>query len=627
MSSHTQKLTSDRFDVVRFRAGAMLAACLCLALCCACPVGGAGADESRADVVVLDATHEYTLEPGGDTLFRCVEKKKVCSVFGFNRLAGETFIPYAEGLQELKIVRCATTMVDGKVVPSPENAFNVITPEAAYSYPGFRNLREMVVTHTGLEVGAVTDLEYTVRTKKEFWPFLHGVETLGGEQPVRKMVVVVRVPVGAVLNFACSDAAVKPEVSRLKTGTEYRWTLVDIPATPKEKGVPDPSSGLRSLYFSTSGTGWPGVLDRSGSPPLAVEEARAALGGTVPLDRGWPALSAVLNSVSKGTKLSGVSWSDAGAGVASPAAVYARGYGHALERAGLLAALLRSAGFADASVAALVPDVAGLERVLAPAALRQAWVGVSVDGEAVFLSPDGRAEAPESPMFSGLKLVGSPAQGAPRASVRRSYYLSLRVKDIDGTKCRVSGDIRVPSGGFQLAKAMQDSQKEAKAVLDAIFEGCGFDKADVRVRGASPHALAFAFDADASSFLTSMDGAVWLAAPIPPFISRLKDTLALPVRSAPLAAGLPAESETFLEITLPDGWKTLASPGDAIVESGGGAATRALQTDGNTVRLTDRLVWKNGGVVAPEEYAAFRDWVAEMVRPSRNRFIFKSVKP
>jgi len=63
-------------------------------------------------------------------------------------------------------------MADGKKVETPSNAFNEILPSFAAGAPAFNGLRDMVITHTGLERGAVINLDYTLHTAKDNTPAL-----------------------------------------------------------------------------------------------------------------------------------------------------------------------------------------------------------------------------------------------------------------------------------------------------------------------------------------------------------------------------------------------------------------------------------------------------------------------
>ena len=81
-----------------------------------------------------------------------------------NSLYGETFIVYDPAYQQLKINESYTRQVDGTIVTTPANAFVEVLPSAAANAPAYNGLKEMVVVHTGLELGATIYLDYTVTT-------------------------------------------------------------------------------------------------------------------------------------------------------------------------------------------------------------------------------------------------------------------------------------------------------------------------------------------------------------------------------------------------------------------------------------------------------------------------------
>ena len=85
-------------------------------------------------------------------------------------------------------------MADGTLVPSPENAFNEILPRFVSRAPAYAYLRQMVVSHTGLERGCIIDLKYHIDTDAKFLPWLMGEEIFGTKSPIKKMTVTVNVP-------------------------------------------------------------------------------------------------------------------------------------------------------------------------------------------------------------------------------------------------------------------------------------------------------------------------------------------------------------------------------------------------------------------------------------------------
>ena len=89
-----------------------------------------------------------------------------------NGLYGESFIVYNPAYQELKIHESYTRQKDGKIVKTPENAFVEVLPAAAADAPAYNGLKEMVVVHTGLELGATICLDYSVITRPGYLPGL-----------------------------------------------------------------------------------------------------------------------------------------------------------------------------------------------------------------------------------------------------------------------------------------------------------------------------------------------------------------------------------------------------------------------------------------------------------------------
>ena len=124
--------------------------------------------------VSLHATNEaeykkikknYTINEDGSYSLRVYKEIKLLTHKAFNNLYGESFIIYNPKTQSVKINDSYTTQADGTVIKTPSNAFNEVLPFSAANAPAFNHLKELVVTHTGLELGATIYLDYTLTTK------------------------------------------------------------------------------------------------------------------------------------------------------------------------------------------------------------------------------------------------------------------------------------------------------------------------------------------------------------------------------------------------------------------------------------------------------------------------------
>ena len=119
-----------------------------------------------------------------------------------NGLYGESFIVYNPAYQELKIHESYTRQKDGKIVKTPENAFVEVLPAAAADAPAYNGLKEMVVVHTGLELGATICLDYSVITRPGYLPGLDVYVPVEELSPVKEYICSVSVPEGKPLNYA-----------------------------------------------------------------------------------------------------------------------------------------------------------------------------------------------------------------------------------------------------------------------------------------------------------------------------------------------------------------------------------------------------------------------------------------
>ena len=174
--------------------------------------------------------NEYTINKDGSYTLTCEQKIKYLTYYAFHRLYGETFIIYNPEIQTLKINRSQTTMADGKIVVAPENTFNEVLPSWAANSGLYNHYKEMVVTHVGLEIGAISDLSYTIETKSATLGQFQVFEPLRFASPVERLEIIFNVPKG--MNFAVNERSQR----NLATTTEnekfiiYTYRFSDVPA-------------------------------------------------------------------------------------------------------------------------------------------------------------------------------------------------------------------------------------------------------------------------------------------------------------------------------------------------------------------------------------------------------------
>jgi len=211
------------------------------------------AQEERFDAAYRSIVKEYTLNADGSTDFRYAKVQQLLTYRAFQNLYGETFVVYHPEYQKLKINECYTVMAGGKKIPTPENAFNEVLPGAAAGAPAYQPLREMVITHTGLEKNAVIHLDYSIHTAPGVYPALMGNELLAETEPVNSLEIRVRIPAGEKLHYLLFNSTLNPVETTEGNFRVFTWKMTDITAILPEEMQPGINERYPRLIFSTSG--------------------------------------------------------------------------------------------------------------------------------------------------------------------------------------------------------------------------------------------------------------------------------------------------------------------------------------------------------------------------------------
>lgn len=190
----------------------------------------------------IKITKDYTFQPDGSYQIRYYKQLKINTHIAFNNLYGETFIIYNPKYQTVKINSSYTRQADGTIIKTPENAFNEVLPSNAADAPAYNHLRELVITHTGLEIGATIFLDYTLETKAGYLPDGIMPETddiLEELSPVKEYTINIDVPASYPLNYILTASQVKPKITEKGNMKQYSWQFKNIPAAANESKIPD----------------------------------------------------------------------------------------------------------------------------------------------------------------------------------------------------------------------------------------------------------------------------------------------------------------------------------------------------------------------------------------------------
>lgn len=180
----------------------------------------------------------WTLETDGSQEFRHSLELTLFTHTAMNSTYGESFILYNPNFQEVKIHHSYTRQVDGTRIDTPDNAFVEVLPGFAADAPAYNQLKELVVVHTGLELGATIYLDYSIHTKAGYYPALDVYEFLQETSPVKEYQATLIVPEEMPLHRQLSGSAVQANESVQGGKKTIRYTLRNLPASSREAFQP-----------------------------------------------------------------------------------------------------------------------------------------------------------------------------------------------------------------------------------------------------------------------------------------------------------------------------------------------------------------------------------------------------
>lgn len=328
--------------------------------------------ESEAEFRKLSKT--YTLRADGSQELRVQKELTLFTHAAMNGLYGETFIVYDPEFQELTIHESYTRQKDGTVIKTPSNAQVEVLPSSAANAPAYNHLKEMVVVHTGLELGATIYLDYSIVSKAGYLPELDVCCPVKELSPVKEFIFRLNVPAGKSVRYELLNASAKPVIAQGNGMKSFIWTLKDVAprpyAYPSGRGnlglVQAVASGMMPVFVAST---WPGYTEavKYLQKQFAVGNTSVVEGKVAELTQGLEGnpqamRNAIANYMAGLYQLGhcNVSLQDAGYRLRPASEVITSAYGTQAELVNLDVTLQRAAGLeAEVAVCALRPSVDG----------------------------------------------------------------------------------------------------------------------------------------------------------------------------------------------------------------------------------------------------------------------------
>lgn len=174
----------------------------------------------------------YTLHADGSQELRVQKELTLYTHAAMNSLYGETFIVYDPQYQQLEIHDSYTRQKDGTIVRTPANAFVEVLPSAAANAPAYNRLKEMVVVHTGLELGATICLDYSIKSQAGYLPELDICCPIKELSPIDEFTCRIEIPEGKTLHYELLNASIRPAETHQDGMKILTWSLKNVEPRP-----------------------------------------------------------------------------------------------------------------------------------------------------------------------------------------------------------------------------------------------------------------------------------------------------------------------------------------------------------------------------------------------------------
>jgi hypothetical protein len=570
------------------------------------------AQDAAPDGEYQSITKTYTLHPAGDWTFRYQHQLKLLTYYAINSLYGETFIVYNPNYQKLKINKVVTTMADGTLVPSPENAFNEVLPKYATNFPESNMLREMVVTHTGLECGATTALDYEINTAAGFYPALMGNEVLQSSSPTGELTIILRIPDGSVLKYNLLAIKSEPVITKEKGMQVYTFTFKNLAALTHDDFQARDQRFLPRLLFST-GKGLNAQLTDMARQSAFTYSASGNLKSTCDLlvknyPEAFSRIMKIQDIIVNELNYFPVPAFTMGFKFRTPFETWTSNGGTETEKAVLMAAMLNACGF-DASAVFVLPKAFDDPASASLLAIEKVLVQVSAPGLDKLLISPLQTDAQDLKFnLSGKKLIPvGKVIGTARELNASGNALSLSAvfaMDLNG---KLSGDVSLGTGGtLNPALKLRNDNTYNLIMLTGAFHAADIRSGETKKTNSETTEVTYKI-LTADSMRQEAGYYFWKLPMLASGTDGWKMAELAGKRNTPLEIPMLINESYTYKVTLPRGMTLVTPATELYVNPGKVGQLRIMISQQGDVLLVSRTLTLDSMVIEPENYDAFRN--------------------
>lgn len=360
-----------------------------LILCLFCIILHAGGQE--AEFKKIDES--WTLNTDGSQVYRYSKVLDIYTHTAMNSTYGESFIVYNPNFQEVKINASYTRQKNGNIVQTPENAFVEVLPAAAANAPAYNHMKEMVVVHTGLELGATIYLDYSITSKPGYLPELDICRKLQQSSPVKEYNLCITVPQNKSLEYELANMKSQAATTQKDNMKQVSWKLKNLSPSSREPQVSIIGGELPMLVACTAVEPMKSLTSQFENTNNAqINELVKQLTKEITPDNKDGKVKAIHDYVIDNLAYSPFPLTEAGYQIRSTEDVIRTAYGTEAEKIKLLAALLNAVGI-QAEIGAICAP-ANNAKALGMSSIQEFFVWIRLDSGQQAMSVRSKAPSP-----------------------------------------------------------------------------------------------------------------------------------------------------------------------------------------------------------------------------------------
>lgn len=558
--------------------------------------------EPADDAVILLWEDAVTLVPEGGYTWSVKKHVRVNNDRSYGAFA-DPRITYNADYQSVKITTARTRCPDGRVVDVPKYSRNEVAPQETAGWPALAGIRQIVVSFSAIEPGAILELEYDVESKRGALPFDEFDFPIAAPYPIASRRILRN---GKPIHEASNVEALIDEPLSLPARDRFGLKILSTAANTKAWA----RAILEYIEARAKCDSEHAYCDASkiaaSSDPLekayVIQSAMAAQFCVVdpPAISVWPKQRPA--SMTRPTH-----------------------YGTSLEAACLLLAMYRSAGLKAEPFFA----VSCQSDEISTGAITAFGVAVEARNETSYWHPmHGRIRNPGPwggwRRFDNAYVNGrSDMPGRFDAPVESRLESSARLVLDDSAKYTGTVDLRMT--GLFLPNALRTDDQKKSAINDALIRLIpNVELSKYTVTTLSNDVFAVNADVKSSKPLESAgDDRVFAFPTDGPWHSTFPLPLGKSGRKTLLKTPGPFVQESFIELKLPEGWATSASPKTYGTAIGNDAnLSQQVEAVGRWVRLRNNITVSQR-IWAPERYPELRTAICNSQSPAAKTLVIR----